>query len=388
MNLPLYKLSLEHILVQFVRVQVTRSFFAQTIMTDQNQSVAEIIESKSSNNILGSLFQSLTTVDSHLDADDEEDFYYSTTGTATATGTGTGIAGSSKNDLKKISSMDEDCCLLPSIPKGKIKRKYSTHMRGAVKKSSSRSLLLDTSSRSMTADDGAASPLLSASLRETSPYASRTFDDDNIDSRNYYTLPYTASQARSKSFRLLKSWHVWMICSSMLVFLFTLMALTFQPLSHVKQTDVLIKTRTVSLFEFDLVLNARNPNAFPITLNETDLDVFASRGIQKYPSFGQDVYWRQALQLSASQELLGHVKHMNTSVLVQPFTRQNVTCPISIVDPSNTLGKFIYLTFPFTLLVRGDLTYSSPVGFVHFTIPICMYLNVFSSTEMISFSCQ
>lgn len=161
-----------------------------------------------------------------------------------------------------------------------------------------------------------------------------------------------------------------------------LVAFTFQPLQFIGATDIVVITRSVNMFEVGLMIEGFNPNIVSISLNETDLDVFASRGINTNLS-NDTVYHR----IRPSQELLGHVRSFNSSVSFPPLSSSSIQCQISIIDPSNTLGRFIYMTFPHTILVRGEIGYSSPLDFTKSVIPVCIYQQLLSEAKVNTYSC-
>ncbi|KAJ3362186.1 hypothetical protein HDU91_003543 [Kappamyces sp. JEL0680] len=148
----------------------------------------------------------------------------------------------------------------------------------------------------------------------------------------------------------------------------SLIGFSFQPLSNAGAVGLSIKTRSALLFEFDVLIQATNANFIPVTLLDADLDVFASHGVSE-PHPVRD-------GLAGKQELLGHVRTFNASVSVSPTTYSVVRPRVTLVDPNNTLGKFIYLTLPFTLTIRGEIWYTSPFSLVHYTIPVCLYAHV------------
>ena len=108
-----------------------------------------------------------------------------------------------------------------------------------------------------------------------------------------------------------------------------LVAFTFQPLQVIGATDLVVITRSVNMFEVGLMIEGFNPNIVSISLNETDLDVFASRGINTNLS-NDTIHHR----IRPSQELLGHVRSFNSSVSFPPLSSSSIQCQISIVDPS------------------------------------------------------
>jgi hypothetical protein len=152
---------------------------------------------------------------------------------------------------------------------------------------------------------------------------------------------------------------------------------TSQPIQDPNVFGVEIETRSISLFEFNLNIVGLNSNLIPVVLTP-DLDVYASRERPESYLFSKDFI--------ANQELLGHVREFSSPAALPPISTSAISLKISMVDPSNTLGKFIYMTFPFVLTVKGSLTYSSPMNLFHYQIPVCLYQIVeFTGTQ--TFSC-
>ena len=173
-----------------------------------------------------------------------------------------------------------------------------------------------------------------------------------------------------------------------------LVSFSIQPLQLTGVTDMKVITRTVHLFELNIFLEGFNPNIVSINLNETDLDIYASRGINtllQIPNL--DIFPQPAVINTVTrqtEEILGHIRSFNSSIddlTFKPLSNQLLGPKISIIDPSNTIGRFIYMTFPFTIIIRGGISYNSPLDLVKSTIPVCMYQHLLSENEVSTYSC-
>ena len=89
-----------------------------------------------------------------------------------------------------------------------------------------------------------------------------------------------------------------------------------------------------------------------------------------------------------SQELLGHVKKLVKTTYFPALQTFNASLEIQINEPLNTLGKLIYLMFPYTLHVKGSLMYSTITSAIQYSIPICSIHRVESPFKIKSKSCH
>ena len=145
-------------------------------------------------------------------------------------------------------------------------------------------------------------------------------------------------------------------------------------------------TANPDLFAFDLKLQATNYNVATLSVASVSLDVYASP-----PDFSNE----ELQHLESREELLGHVKYfekktvgeqqyMNQSnyshayesspesplpylpservkrdkILFPPLSESSQSGHVAIHYPRNTIGKIIYMNFPYTLKVIGHVKYS------------------------------
>ena len=148
-------------------------------------------------------------------------------------------------------------------------------------------------------------------------------------------------QEKKRVFRLMFS----SILLALTIILAAVFGFTSQSVQDPDVFGIKIVTRSISLFEFNLDIIGLNYNLIPIVFTP-DLDVYASRS-------RPDGSWSATTKIIANQELLGHVRTFNSSSALPPVATTTISSKISIIDPSNTLGKFIYMTTPFVLTVRG-----------------------------------
>lgn len=86
-------------------------------------------------------------------------------------------------------------------------------------------------------------------------------------------------------------------------------------------------------------------------------------------------------------ELLGHIKSLDVPVLFSALSSTNASLHLSIPDPLNTLGRMIYLSYPYTLQIRGSLLYYTVTSLIQYSVPICSVHWVESPTSILSRSC-
>ncbi|KAJ3409950.1 hypothetical protein HDV05_004149 [Chytridiales sp. JEL 0842] len=176
-------------------------------------------------------------------------------------------------------------------------------------------------------------------------------------------------------------------------------------------------TALSDLYAFDMTLDAENWNIAAVTVRGGDLDIFASA--DALPSYRVVVFPIKAENAAennqeildtptppttsavngqtkktlvapghyANNELLGHVKILRTPAFFPPFSKNNSTARVAIVEPSNSIGKIIYMNYPYTLTIQGYLRYTLGAGmFVH-AVPICSVHRVESASLIVSKSC-
>ncbi|TPX58256.1 hypothetical protein SpCBS45565_g08039 [Spizellomyces sp. 'palustris'] len=138
--------------------------------------------------------------------------------------------------------------------------------------------------------------------------------------------------------------------------LFAMVAFCIQPLTNLSILRVGNIHGTLSIFEFDMTLSATNENIIPAYVDELDLDVFVGGGLESENVFESD---ESNSTVALGKELLGHIRRVTPTTTFTPLSRTNANTHIAIHDPENTLGRVIYMRFPYTLTVRGSVTYSS-----------------------------
>lgn len=118
------------------------------------------------------------------------------------------------------------------------------------------------------------------------------------------------------------------------VTLLSLFLFCAQPLKDLKLQSISNIVAEIDLYQFDLMLTAVNTNIVPVSIQQADLDVYASPEMAHFGEPDVDFF---------VDEILGHVRTLNGSAVFNPISRtSNVTARISIEYPSNTLGK-LYL---------------------------------------------
>ncbi|KAJ3101711.1 hypothetical protein HDU97_001120 [Phlyctochytrium planicorne] len=105
-------------------------------------------------------------------------------------------------------------------------------------------------------------------------------------------------------------------------------------------------TASKELYAFDLELQAVNWNVIPADIVSLDLNIYASADAVAYNA-------------STMEELLGHVKYFDDRVRFPAAISSNATGRISLKDPSNTIGRIIYMFYPYRLTLVGEIMYST-----------------------------
>ncbi|TPX55526.1 hypothetical protein PhCBS80983_g05248 [Powellomyces hirtus] len=210
--------------------------------------------------------------------------------------------------------------------------------------------------------------LLRAKRRETRP---RSAGDDS-ESVSDYAIP----KPRSLIF----------LFGTILVLLlgtFVLFTFCIQPLSGLTILGIGDIHGTLNLYEFDVVFAAANQNIVPVYVRNVDIDVFVGSDLV----FDQNVAPPEPKEQmpvvttagrSSPKELLAHIRHLTTSITFPALTPTTHTTPtghIIIRDPENTLGKLIYLNYPYTLTVRGNIHYRT-LWYVEYVVKVSCVVPV------------
>ncbi|KAI8925730.1 hypothetical protein BC831DRAFT_459527 [Entophlyctis helioformis] len=160
----------------------------------------------------------------------------------------------------------------------------------------------------------------------------------------------------------------------------TLLTFCIQPLVGVVDTRIANIVATPDVFQFDMVLQGSNVNIVAVDVHRADLDVYASADAPiEFPDSAVTVRDVDADPLPP--ELLGHVRALNGTLQFPPLA-------ITILNPSNTVGKLIYLQYPYTLIVRGRLHYATFMSLTHDGFDICSVHEVQSPSVIISRQCS
>jgi hypothetical protein len=341
------------------------------------------------NRVLNSIFSSSTNGGSDADGEDEDFLYWSSATDPDANPpllSPTTLARGRRGDLKR-----------------KFSHRHLTASKSSLKRSSYGSFNQKESSSLAPPTPLSANlpePVLSFSSASLSYSRSADYDAEEATEQTGLLNDRRRQRTDAGEQKICQRKRHLFIILGCVLFVFTaiagivLVAFTFQPLQFITATDIQVITRSVNMFEVGLVIEGFNPNIVSISLNETDLDVFASRGINtNFDSFVMDsrvidpTIGSIRRLVRPAQELLGHVRSFNSSISFPPLSSSNLQCRISIVDPSNTLGRFIYMTFPHTILIRGEIGYSSLLDFTKSFIPVCIYQQLLSETNVTTYSC-
>ncbi|KAI8818632.1 uncharacterized protein EV422DRAFT_569677 [Fimicolochytrium jonesii] len=287
-------------------------------------------------------------------------------------GRSTGPRLKKSGDFRTIHSKRQSSPMAPFLPLGPPSQYGYTGYA-----SSSRGYLDDTFT------DGEGSPFTPTRSNEgeDSPFMNEQstrsgYDDERtylLRTNRYRRRPLTderggseadcaRTQARSALFLLLT-------IAIILLGSFTLFVVCIQPLSQVSIVGVGNIHAEYSIYEFDIVLGAANANILPVYLRNVDMDVFVGSDILGVEGVGlADTVPSQEDSpapppdptKSPPKELLSHVHHLTTTISFPAFTPSTPTTPvghISIREPENTMGKMIYMEFPYTLTIRGKIRY-------------------------------
>ncbi|KAJ3260738.1 hypothetical protein HDU77_001202 [Chytriomyces hyalinus] len=91
----------------------------------------------------------------------------------------------------------------------------------------------------------------------------------------------------------------------------------------------------------------------------------------------------------ASRELLAHVTVLDVPAVFGPHSiTLNATARIAIDQPKSTVGKIIYMNYPYQLLLTGSVRYVTAFGMFARSIPVCSTHLVLSPRDVRSKSCE
>ncbi|KAH6587486.1 hypothetical protein BASA61_006211 [Batrachochytrium salamandrivorans] len=166
-----------------------------------------------------------------------------------------------------------------------------------------------------------------------------------------------------------------------------LLSFCVQPLVTVHSHQIKQVVAQPDLFQFDLLLSGMNLNIVAIGLSNADLDIYATVTNTSVTTFPyqdlpivsnlvpSELLDENTTDASVSEgfpELLGHTRHLNHTVVFPPMhASENLSATVTLIDPSSSVGKLIYLHFPYTLTVTGSLHYSMLWTLVSYEILIC-----------------
>ncbi|KAI9327374.1 hypothetical protein BDR26DRAFT_85684 [Obelidium mucronatum] len=194
----------------------------------------------------------------------------------------------------------------------------------------------------------------------------------------YRSVGGSSGGGSSRTRFLQKEWTVGRFCSSIAVLLFSalgLILLISNPLTplapSVKTRPWILPTDTwrpivtnitsssTELYSFDFELMAVNWGiVWDVVLNGADLEVFVEAS-------GDRIH-RQ------SQELLAHIAQLSQPAIFPPHSfTLNATASIAIDHPSSTVGKIIYMNYPYKLILKGYFRYTGAFGVFSRSIPVC-----------------
>jgi hypothetical protein len=172
-----------------------------------------------------------------------------------------------------------------------------------------------------------------------------------------------------------KSKMAWYCTLLVIIMVFLSVAgLCAQPVRNTCLDGIKVLQRTPQLFEFDLIFSGTNSNFKDVIVDVVDLEIVAA---------GFDT-----LPIRIPKELLGHVRNFSQSLVFKPISiSQFTTARVSLVKPHNTLGRLIYMRYPFTLFITGDLYYSF-LNIFQYSVPICSYFYIFDDNITPANPCQ
>ncbi|TPX37184.1 hypothetical protein SmJEL517_g01071 [Synchytrium microbalum] len=145
---------------------------------------------------------------------------------------------------------------------------------------------------------------------------------------------------------------------------------------------------STELYEFDVTMSASNPNIVPVHITEVDLDILVSAHLPNTRSSPASRKHKGGdSQNPSTEELLGHIKYLSSSITIPAWvTTNNATGHVSMPEPSNTLGKLIYMLGTYELQIVGTLTYHT-VFVVPYTVPVCTIHRVERGKVKKTFAC-
>ncbi|KAI8617120.1 hypothetical protein BC830DRAFT_1115030 [Chytriomyces sp. MP71] len=89
------------------------------------------------------------------------------------------------------------------------------------------------------------------------------------------------------------------------------------------------------------------------------------------------------------RELLAHVTGLRQPVVFAPrAVTLNATGLVAIDHPKSTVGKIIYMNYPYKLIVQGSLQYTTAFGFYTQSVPLCSAHLVTGKHEVRNVDCE
>ncbi|KAJ3063852.1 hypothetical protein HDU98_000375 [Podochytrium sp. JEL0797] len=126
-----------------------------------------------------------------------------------------------------------------------------------------------------------------------------------------------------------------------------------------------ISAASAQIYAVDFELMAVNWGImWDVVLGGADLEVFveASGETSDLPRDGN----------LSSQELLAHLSVLDKPAIFPPHSvTLNATARLAIDHPSSTVGKIIYMNYPYKLTLKGSLRYTSAFGIYTSAFPVC-----------------
>ncbi|KAI8912640.1 hypothetical protein EDD86DRAFT_245523 [Gorgonomyces haynaldii] len=169
--------------------------------------------------------------------------------------------------------------------------------------------------------------------------------DRNYSPRHSHSIRHDRSRRRL---------FIWGFLLSLCLLVFTLVTFCAQALVDVKVDSISSIVGSVKLYQADLELSDMTEDDAP----------------------------------SPNEELLGHLRQFNYTAVFRPARmNDHVIARISIIDPSNTFGRMIYLTYPYTLKVHGFMWYNL-LWFWQYSSPICSVHHIYNASYIETRDCS
>ncbi|KAJ3238966.1 hypothetical protein HDU81_006781 [Chytriomyces hyalinus] len=220
---------------------------------------------------------------------------------------------------------------------------------------------------------------------------------------------------------------VWSFCSTLITCVFialTLMVTLTTPLTPVSPSNgnrthpvwilptetwhphvTRVSNATAKLYAFEFELMAVNWGlVWNAVVASADLEVFVeASGVIPEPDDGGGSHRRssdeegvvfsesggQRADSLASRELLAHVTVLDVPAVFGPHSiTLNATARVAIDHPKSTVGKIIYMNYPYQLLLTGSVRYVTAFGMFTRSIPVCSSHLVLNSRDVRSRSCE